>query len=166
MYCSYRGGFAPHISTVQNTQAPSEFLTTSIPKQKPWILLIFAKIKSSKLKVCRFLLGSAKVVEPRSLSNCRRPQPSSNRSPVRTFRTKIGHNINFRRICMYLKKTLATFNLARLILDKLRVAMVFALELKLSKTLRGLVYFVLQLQWGLRPLYKYGTKYTSPLRFF
>ena len=29
------GAFAPHISTVQNTQAHSEFLTTSIPKQKP-----------------------------------------------------------------------------------------------------------------------------------
>ena len=34
---------------------PSEFLTTSIPNQKPWILLIFAKIKSSKLKVQRSL---------------------------------------------------------------------------------------------------------------
>ena len=30
-----RGGGAPHISTVQNTQAHPEFLTTSIPKQKP-----------------------------------------------------------------------------------------------------------------------------------
>ena len=39
--------------------------------------------------------------------------------------------------------------------------MVFALELKLSKTLRGLVYFVLQLWGGLRPLYKYGTKTTQ-----
>ena len=29
------GGFAPAIGTVQNTQAHSEFLTTSIPKQKP-----------------------------------------------------------------------------------------------------------------------------------
>ena len=38
--------------------------------------------------------------------------------------------------------------------EKLKVAMVFALELKLSKTLRGRVYFVLQLQGGLRPLYK------------
>ena len=44
--------------------------------------------------------------------------------------------------------------------------MVFALKLKLSKTLRGLVYFVLQLQGGLRPPYKYGTKYTSPLGVF
>ena len=35
LYCSYSGGFAPRISTVQNTQAHSEFLTTSIPKQKP-----------------------------------------------------------------------------------------------------------------------------------
>ena len=42
-------------------------------------------------------------------------------------------------------KNLATFNLALLILQKLEIAMVFALELKLSKTLRGLVYFVLQL---------------------
>ena len=44
--------------------------------------------------------------------------------------------------------------------------MVFALELKLSKTLRGLVYFVLQLQGVLRPPLrnKYGTKCTSPLR--
>ena len=42
--------------------------------------------------------------------------------------------------------------------------MVFALKLKLSKTLRGLVYFVLQLLGGLRPPYKYGTEYTSPLR--
>ena len=44
--------------------------------------------------------------------------------------------------------------------------MVFALESKLSKTLRGLVCFVLQLSGGLRPLYKYGKKYTSPLRVF
>ena len=44
--------------------------------------------------------------------------------------------------------------------------MVFALELKLSKTLSGLVYFVLQLLGGLRPPYKYGTKYTSTLRVF
>ena len=29
------GGFALRISTVQNTQAPSAFLTTSISKQKP-----------------------------------------------------------------------------------------------------------------------------------
>ena len=27
MYCTYRGGFAPRIGTVQNTQGPSEFLT-------------------------------------------------------------------------------------------------------------------------------------------
>ena len=65
-----------------------------------------------------------------------------------------------------LGRNLATFNLAFSILQKLQVAMVFALELKLSKTLRGLVYFVLQLQGGLRPPYKYGTKYTSPLRVF
>ena len=56
MYCNYRGGLRPPYKYgTQNTQAPSEFLTTSIPKQKPWILLIFAKMKSSKLKVCRFL---------------------------------------------------------------------------------------------------------------
>ena len=47
----YREGEAPPITKIQNTQAPSGFLTTSIPK------LIFAKIKSSKLKVCRFLLA-------------------------------------------------------------------------------------------------------------
>ena len=35
LYCSYRGGSALRVSTVQNTQAHSEFLTTSIPKQKP-----------------------------------------------------------------------------------------------------------------------------------
>ena len=63
-------------------------------------------------------------------------------------------------------RNLATFNLALLILQKLNVMLVFALELKLSKTLRELVYFVLQLQGGLRPPYKYGTKYTSPLRIF
>ena len=46
LYLTYRGGFAPHVSTVQNTQAHSEFLTTSISKQKPYVLLIFQKIKS------------------------------------------------------------------------------------------------------------------------
>ena len=35
-------------------------------------------------------------------------------------------------------------NESSVVFDKLKVAMVFALELKLSKTLRGLVYFVLQ----------------------
>ena len=65
-----------------------------------------------------------------------------------------------------LGRNLDNFDLALLSLQKLNVAMVFALELKLSKTLRGLVYFVLQLWGGLRPPYKYGTKYTSPLRVF
>ena len=40
--------------------------------------------------------------------------------------------------------------------------MVFALELKLSKSLRGLVHFVLQLKGGLRHSYKYGSKCTNP----
>ena len=46
--------------------------------------------------------------------------------------------------------------------------MFFALELKLSKTLSGLVYFVLHFfnRGGLRPSYKHGTTYTSPLRVF
>ena len=37
LYCSYRGGFAPRISTVQNTQAPPEFLTLPqvIPTSTP-----------------------------------------------------------------------------------------------------------------------------------
>ena len=38
---------------------------------------------------------------------------------------------------------LDTFNFSLLIFAKLKVSRVFALELKLSKTLRGLVYFVL-----------------------
>ena len=46
LYHAYTGGEAPPIIAIQNTQAPSEFLTTSIPKQKPWIPLTFAKIKS------------------------------------------------------------------------------------------------------------------------
>ena len=46
---------APNISTVQNAQAHSELLTTSIPKQNPQLLSIFANIKSAKLKVSRFL---------------------------------------------------------------------------------------------------------------
>ena len=33
------------ISMVQNTQAPSEFLTTSTPQQKPWLLSIFQELK-------------------------------------------------------------------------------------------------------------------------
>ena len=44
--------------------------------------------------------------------------------------------------------------------------MVFALELKLSKTLRGLVYFVPYLYGGRSPPYNCNTKYTSPLRVF
>ena len=44
--------------------------------------------------------------------------------------------------------------------------MVFALELKLSKTLRGLVYFVPYLYGGRSPPYNFNTKYTSPLRVF
>ena len=43
--------------------------------------------------------------------------------------------------------------------------MVFALKLKLSKTLRGLVYFVLYLYGGRSPPYNCNTKYTS-LRVF
>ena len=57
----YTESEAPPVSAIQNTRAPSEFLTTSIPKQKPWILLIFAKTKTSKLKVCRFLSIRAKL---------------------------------------------------------------------------------------------------------
>ena len=49
------------------------------------------------------------------------------------------------KISFELGRNLATFNQPHLILEKLKVAMVFALELKLSKTLRGVVYFVLQL---------------------
>ena len=45
----------------------------------------------------------------------------------------------------YLGNNLATFNLALLMLQKLKVAMVFALESKLSKTLKRLLYFVLRL---------------------
>ena len=44
--------------------------------------------------------------------------------------------------------------------------MVFALELKLSKTLRGLKYFVLSLHRGRSPPYNCKAKYTSPLRVF
>ena len=44
--------------------------------------------------------------------------------------------------------------------------MVFALGLKLSKTLRGLVYFVPYLHRGRSPPYNCNTKYTSPLRVF
>ena len=35
LYRTYTGGEAPPITAIQNTQAPSEFLTTSISKQKP-----------------------------------------------------------------------------------------------------------------------------------
>ena len=42
-----------------------------------------------------------------------------------------------------IKGNLDTFNFELLIFAKLKVSRVFALELKLSKTLRGLVYFVL-----------------------
>ena len=38
------GGRGPPVTTVQNTQAPSQFLTTSIPFQQPQMLLIFAEI--------------------------------------------------------------------------------------------------------------------------
>ena len=44
--------------------------------------------------------------------------------------------------------------------------MVFALELKLSKTLRGLVYFVPYFYRGRSPHYNCNTKHTSPLRVF
>ena len=44
--------------------------------------------------------------------------------------------------------------------------MVFALELKLSKTLRGLVYFVPYLYAGRSLPYNCNTKYKSPLRVF
>ena len=57
---------------------------------------------------------------------------------------------------------LATLKLALLIIAMVAmVAMVFALELKLSKTLRGLVYFVPYLYGG-----RSNTKYRSPLRAF
>ena len=44
--------------------------------------------------------------------------------------------------------------------------MFFALELRLSKTLRGLVYFVPYIYAGRSPPYNCNTKYTSPLRAF
>ena len=43
---------------------------------------------------------------------------------------------------------------------------VSVLELNLSKMLSGLMCFLLQSKGGLRPQYKYGTKYTSPFRVF
>ena len=42
----YGGRSPPPITAIQNTQAPSEFLTTSISKQKAQLLLIWQKIKS------------------------------------------------------------------------------------------------------------------------
>ena len=48
--------------------------------------------------------------------------------------------------------------------DDFYVAWVFALELKLSKTLSGLVYFVPYLHRGRSPPYNCHTKYTRPLR--
>ena len=42
----------------------------------------------------------------------------------------------------------------------------FALELKLSKSLMGLVYFVRYLYGGRSPTYNYNTKYTSTPRVF
>ena len=45
-HCTYRRGFAPRIGTLQNTQGPSEFLTTRLnnskekkinPKSKKWL---------------------------------------------------------------------------------------------------------------------------------
>ena len=50
--------------------------------------------------------------------------------------------------------------------DNFYVAWVFALELKLSKTLSGLVYFVPYLYGGPSPPYICNTTYTSPLRVF
>ena len=44
------GGFAPHIGTMQNTQATSEFLTTSIPKQKPLDAFNFCDNEKYKIK--------------------------------------------------------------------------------------------------------------------
>ena len=50
--------------------------------------------------------------------------------------------------------------------DNFYVDWVLTLELKLSKTLSGFVYVYCSYGGGLRPPYKYGTKYTSPLRVF
>ena len=92
MYHTYTGGEAPPpITAIQNSQAPSEFLATSIPKQKPKILLIFANIKSS-----------------------------------------YG----------------------------------FCFGIEVVKNSEEAVVFYIAVMGGLRPPYKYGTKYTSPLRVF
>ena len=58
---------------------------------------------------------------------------------------------NSNKICINEGRNLATLNLALLIFEKLKVPIVFPLELKLSKTLRGLVYFVLYLYGGEAP---------------
>ena len=54
---------------------------------------------------------------------------------------------------MILGRNLDAINLAILIMQKSKVAMVFASELKLSKTLSGLVYFVPYLYGGEAPPY-------------
>ena len=65
-----------------------------------------------------------------------------------------------------LGRNLDTFGLALLLFETLKVASVFALEMKLSKTLSGLVYFVPYLYGGRSPPYNCNTKYISPLRVF
>ena len=54
-------------------------------------------------------------------------------------------------VATVLGRNLAIFNQSLLIFEKLKVAMVFALKLKLSKPLRGLVYFVPYLYGGRSP---------------
>ena len=51
-----------------------------------------------------------------------------------------GRGRGQKSISPFIGRNLATFNLALLIFAELKVAIVFALELKLSKTLKGLVY--------------------------
>ena len=53
--CSYRGGFAPRISTRQNTQAPLRVDDHFNSEAKTIATINFCKMKSAKLKVARFL---------------------------------------------------------------------------------------------------------------
>ena len=59
------GGEAPPVTTIQNTQAPSEFLTTSIPKQKPRLHKNYLDPLVNEPPLSRLPINMADMVKPK-----------------------------------------------------------------------------------------------------
>ena len=132
------------MTAIQNTQAHSEFLTTSIPKQKPRLHKNYLSPLVNYPPCLTFRYSN-------STENCKRPK---NREGLLHFDSVL------------LGGNLATFNLALLILQKIISTYGFCFGIEVVKNSEGACVFCTVLIRGAKPPYNCNTKYTSPLRVF